>query len=405
MQKISYALRAAGVAGLMMSTGLTAGVVAGLAAGLTPAPAAAQQQGRPPQPVTVVTLQSQDVTITSMLPGRVAASSVAEVRPQVAGIITERLFEEGGEVALGAPLYRIDSEVYQAAVEAAEASVAQAEATLRGLELEEKRIQTLVDRRVGTQQDLDAAKASRDAAAAGLKAAQAQLVAARIDLKRTEIRAPLAGVIGRSLTTRGALVTNGQSSALAVIRDIDPVFVDVTQSAADLVRWKRKGGVDALDGADVTVRLFLADGEPYDQTGALTAAEPHVDEQTGVVTLRMSFANPDRLLLPGMYAQVEMPQGVVHGAVLAPMQGVSRDRRGRPTAWVVNAQNVVEARVLTLIGEQGGSWIVSEGLSDGDRIIIEGLQKTKPGATVTPEEAAKESKAGELADAETVSAG
>lgn len=363
-----------------------AGPLALLLALGAPALAQAPGGGRPPQPVTVVTLHAQDVTLTSSLPGRVVASGEAEVRPQVGGIIKERLFKEGGHVAEGDPLYRIDAESYEAAVAQAEAQVAQAEATLRGLQLDEERIRKLVERRVGTQSDLDAAVASRDSAEAALKAAKAALTTAEISLARTEITAPLSGVIGRSLTTQGALVTTGQAGALAVIRAIDPVLVDVTQSAAELISWRRERAGGKLAGADLTVKLYLADGSEYEHAGELTAAEPHVDELTGVVTLRMSFPNPDGLLLPGMYAQVVAPQGVVKGAVLAPQAGVSRDRRGRPTAWVVNAQNVVEARVLEVEGTRGADWIVVSGLGEGDRIIVEGLQKTGPGATVTPQE-------------------
>lgn len=337
-------------------------------------PALAQQSGGeapPPMPVTVVTLHSQDVTLTSTLPGRVVASGVAEVRPQVSGIITERLFAEGGDVSMGDALYRIDSATYEAQVASAEASVAQAQATLRAAE-----------------QDVDSATAARDAAAAGLKVAEAQLLSSRIDLDRTTIRAQLTGKVGRSLTTQGALVTAGQADPLAVIRALDPVYVDVTQSAAELIRWRRGHTDLELGGADRTVALTLADGEGYEQTGELTAAEPHVDELTGVVLLRLEFPNPDGLLLPGMYVQVEMPQGLLENVILVPQEGVSRDNRGRPISMVVNADNVVESRELTIVRDHGADWIVSDGLADGDRVIVAGLQKTAPGATVVPEERA-----------------
>ncbi|SIO57355.1 membrane fusion protein, multidrug efflux system [Rhodovulum sp. ES.010] len=343
-------------------------------------------QDRRPPAVSVVTLDAQDVTVTATLPGRVVASGVAEVRPQVAGIITERLFEEGAEVAPGDALYRIDAASYEAQVAAAEAAVSQANATLKAARKEAERLQALRDRNVSSEQAVDDAVAARDAAEAGLKVAEAQLLAAEIELERTTIKAPLAGVVGRSLTTRGALVTAGQAEPLAVIRTLDPVYVDVTMSAAELVAWRRGHMQASLEDADRTVSLGLPDGGGYDHTGTLTAAEPHVDEQTGVVVLRMEFPNPDKLLLPGMYVQVEMPQGVVGDAVLVPQEGVSRDRRGRPTALVVTPENVVEERVLTVIGDRGTDWIVTDGLSDGDRLIVAGLQKVQPGATVTPEE-------------------
>jgi membrane fusion protein (multidrug efflux system) len=316
----------------------------------------------------------------------VVASGVAEVRPQVAGIITERLFEEGSFVTQGDELYRIDPASYEAQVAAATAAVAQAEATLSSAQKESDRMQALLERRVVSQQNLDDANAIRDAAAAALQVAQAQLLAANIDLDRTTIRAPLTGEVGRSLTTRGALVTAGQAGALAVIRQLDPVYVDVTQSAAELIRWRRGETQAELGSANRTVVLTLADGEPYEFTGELTAAEPHVDEQTGVVVLRLEFPNPDELLLPGMYVQVEMPQGVIANAVLAPQDGVTRDRRGRPIALVVNEQNVIEERTLTVVRNIGSDWIVSAGLEDGDRIIVEGLQKVGVGMTVVPEE-------------------
>ncbi|MGC9418261.1 MAG: efflux RND transporter periplasmic adaptor subunit [Rhodovulum sp.] len=360
---------------------------------LATGPGLAQQgpgQGgeRPPTPVTVVSLAAQDVTLTTRLPGRVVASGVAEVRPQVAGLIIERLFEEGAEVALGDALYRIDAASYEAQVAAAEAAVAQATATLRAAQKEADRIQTLLARNVTSQQNVDDAVAARDAAEAGLKVAEAQLLAARIDLERTTITAPLAGTVGRSLTTRGALVTAGQAQPLAVIRSLDPVYVDVTMSAAELIAWRRGHLETTLAEADRTVSLHLPDGGGFEHEGELTAAEPYVDEQTGVVVLRMEFPNPDKLLLPGMYVQVDMPTGVVPDAMLVPQEGVSRDRRGRPTAMVVTPENTVEQRVLTVIGDRGSDWIVTGGLADGDRLIVAGLQKIAPGATVAPEERA-----------------
>jgi membrane fusion protein, multidrug efflux system len=348
----------------------------------------------PPVPVTVVTLQPQDVTLTAMLPGRIVASGVAEVRPQVNGIIIERMFDEGVHVDLGDALYRIDDATYGAAVELARAEVAQARARLIAAEKAATRARELVGRNVASEQTLDEAVAQRDAAVAELDVANARRHSAQIDLDRTTIRAPLSGVIGRSLTTRGALVTAGQAEPLAVIRALDPVLVDVTQSAAEIVRWRRGEMAAELAEADPTVKLTLADGHAYEHTGELAAAEPHVDEQTGVVTLRMEFPNPDALLLPGMYAQVELPQGVVRDAILAPQEGVSRDRRGNPTALVVNAEDVVESRELEIIQARGSEWVVSAGLEAGDRLIVEGLQKVQPGAKAAPEERAPPQPAG-----------
>ncbi|MCO8144232.1 efflux RND transporter periplasmic adaptor subunit [Rhodovulum tesquicola] len=359
----------------------------------TAAPAQQAQGQRPPTPVTVVTLSAQDITLTTRLPGRIVASGIAEVRPQVAGIITERLFDEGAEVTEGEALYRIDSASYEARVAAALAAVAQAEATRDSARREATRFQTLLERNVTSQQAVDDALAARDSAEAGLQVAEAQLVAAEIDLDRTTVTAPLSGTVGRALTTRGALVTAGQAQPLAVIRALDPVLVDVTMSAAELVAWRRGHMEEALGEADRTVRLTLADGGGYDHTGTLRAAEPYVDERTGVVVLRMEFPNPDKMLLPGMYVQVEMPQGVIENAILAPQSAIGRDRRGRPTAMVVTPENIVEERALTVLRDRGTDWIVTEGLADGDRIIVAGLQKVAPGAAVAPEERAEPAQA------------
>ncbi|KGF69660.1 hemolysin D [Hoeflea sp. BAL378] len=361
-----------------------------LAVAMTVSAATAQQPQQPPAAVTVVTLKAETVTVTSTLPGRVVASGVAEVRPQVNGIIVERLFEEGSAVKEGDILYRIDPATYRAQVVAAQAAVNQAEVSLKSTNRELVRMESLRKSNVASEQALDAALTTRDIADAALQVAKAQLLAANIDLERTTIRAQLSGVIGRSLTTQGALIISGQSDPLAVIRKLDPVYVDVAQSAADLVRWKRQGPLAAGSKADTKVSLMLADRTTFDQTGELTAAEPHVDEQTGVVTLRLQFPNPDEMLLPGMYVQVEMPQGVIEDAILVPQEGVSRDRRGAPTALVVGPDNVVELRTLTIVSDRGSDWIVTDGVKAGDRVIVEGLQKIAAGATVAPEERAEQ---------------
>ncbi len=352
--------------------------------------ASAQQQERPPTPVTVVTLEAKTVTVTSTLPGRVVASGVAEVRPQVNGIIVERLFEEGSPVKEGDILYRIDPATYKAQVVAAQAAVNQAQVSLDAANRDLKRMETLRKSNVTSEQALEGAITVRDTADAGLQVAKAQMLAANIDLERTTIRAQLSGVIGLSLTSQGALVISGQAAPLAVIRKLDPVYVDVAQSAADLVRWKRNGPLAAGSKVDTKVELMLADRTTFEETGELTAAEPHVDEQTGVVTLRLKFPNPDEMLLPGMYVQVEMPQGVIEDAILVPQEGVSRDRRGNPTAMVVGPDNVVEERILTVVSDRGSDWIVTDGVKAGDKVIVEGLQKIAAGAKVAPEERAEQ---------------
>ncbi|WP_113911768.1 efflux RND transporter periplasmic adaptor subunit [Roseovarius dicentrarchi] len=349
-------------------------------------PALAQQGDMPPPAVTVVTVEAQDVDLTTTLPGRVVASAEAEVRPQVAGIITERLFDEGGRVEEGDILYKIDPASYDAAVAQAKAAVAQAEAQVKATSREADRLETLSQRNVVSEQALDTAVADRDSAVASLQAAQAQLQSAEIEQDRTVIRARLSGEIGRSMVSPGALVTASQQAPLATVRNIDPIYVDVTQSAAEILDFRR-GDRDARATTGVQeVKLTLADGTTFEQSGQLTAAEPVVDPLTGVVVLRITFANPDKLLLPGMYVQAEMPSGQAKGAFLIPQEGVSRNRRGQPTAMVVGPDGTVEQRVLTVQQDLGLDWVVTGGVESGDRIIVEGLQKASPGAKVTPEE-------------------
>ncbi|MCL4142111.1 UNVERIFIED_CONTAM: hypothetical protein GTU68_023532 [Idotea baltica] len=325
-------------------------------------------------------MEAQDVTLTRDLPGRVVALGVAEVRPQVSGIITDQLFEEGATVSEGDPMYRIDDAIYAAQVQMSQR--------------DEERNATLFLRKVVSQTAVDDAKAIRDEARAALVVAQAQLRASEIDLEHTTVRAPLSGVVGRALTTRGALATAAQASPLAIIRQIDAVFVDVAASAADVVRRRRAAAdpesTSDASSSDTTVTLTLADGSQYDQTGTILAAEPQVNVMTGVSVLRLKFPNPDGILLPGMYVNATLPAGTATGAILAPQEGVSRDRRGEPTALIVNDENAVELRSLTVMGTRGTDWIVTEGLEAGDRVIVAGLQKVTTGAVVAPQERAAE---------------
>ncbi|MEP3333177.1 efflux RND transporter periplasmic adaptor subunit [Sedimentitalea sp.] len=362
-------------------------------AGFAPASGIAQEAPSPAA-VTVVMMQAQDVTLTRDLPGRVVALGVAEVRPQVSGIITDQLFEEGATVSEGDPMYRIDDAIYAAQVQMSRASVEEARVALANAERDEERNATLFLRKVVSQTAVDDAKAIRDEARAALVVAQAQLRASEIDLEHTTVRAPLSGVVGRALTTRGALATAAQASPLAIIRQIDAVFVDVAASAADVVRRRRAAAdpesTSDASSSDTTVMLTLADGSQYDQTGTILAAEPQVNVMTGVSVLRLKFPNPDGILLPGMYVNATLPAGTATGAILAPQEGVSRDRRGEPTALVVNDGNTVELRNLTVMGTRGTDWIVTEGLEAGDRVIVAGLQKVTTGAVVTPQERAAE---------------
>ena len=353
---------------------------------LVAVPALAQQGDRPPPAVTVVTVEAQDVNLTTTLPGRVVASAEAEVRPQVAGIITERLFDEGGRVEAGDILYKIDPASYDAAVAQANAAVAQAQAQVKASRREAERLETLSQRNIVSEQSLDSAVAERDGAIASLQAAQAQLQSAKIEQDRTLIRARLSGEIGRSMVSPGSLVTASQQSPLATVRNIDPVYVDVTQSAAEILDFRRGNRDARIQDGSQEVKLTLADGTIFEQSGQLKAAEPVVDPLTGVVVLRIAFANPDKLLLPGMYVQAEMPSGQAKNAFLVPQEGVARNRRGQPTALVVTQDGTVEQRVLTVQQDLDLYWVVTDGLQSGDRIVVDGLQKASPGAKVTPQE-------------------
>lgn len=369
-----------------------------LALCLTLATGASAQQGAgaPPPAVTVETMQPRAVTLTATLPGRVRASAEAEVRPQVNGIITERLFREGSLVSEGDVLFRIDPTSYEAAVAQARASVTAAEAQLRAADREFSRVTELNERGVATQAAMDTAVSARDTALAQFEVAEAALRAAEIQLDHTEVRARLSGRIGLSQVSPGSLVTASQPAAMATIRKLDSVHVDVTQSAAEVLHRRRGGAPGELESEPVT--LTLADGSAYDQTGLMTAAEPHVDELTGVVVLRIEFANPEMLLLPGMYVQVEMPTRRVENGFLVPQEAVTRDRRGNPQAFVVSADGTVELRPLTVLQDQGAAWVVTEGLAAGDKVIVAGLQRAAPGAKVTPQERERTASAAALTE-------
>lgn len=347
-----------------------------LASTITPALA----QDMPPPTVAVQPAKMGEYTLTTRLPGRIKASTVAEVRPQVSGIISERLFEEGAWVEAGKPLYQIEDEIYEAAVAAAKASVAQAEANHDLAVLDADRAEDLFKTRAGSAAARDKAVAARDAAMAGLQAARAQLSSAEIDLHRTTITAPISGVIGLSQTNTGSLVSAQQAEALATIRTLDPAFVDVTQSANDLLRWNTPGQMrDFVKTAEAT--LVLPNGEVFAHKGQLKAAEPQVEPTTGMITLRISFANPDFTLLPGLYVEVELPQATEKNAILVPQSAVMRDVHGGANVWIVE-DGKIAVRPLTVLGASGNQWVVTAGLKDGEQIVTAGFQKAGPGAAV-----------------------
>lgn len=347
-------------------------------------PGGAPSAGGPPE-VGIVAITTAPVTLTMELSGRITPHLIAEVRPQVGGIIQKRLFTEGSEVKAGQVLYRIDSATYQAAYASAKAALARAEANLVPARLKEERFRELVAINAVSKQDYDDAGAMRKQAEADVAANQAAAKAARINLDYTDIKAPISGRIGRSAVTGGALVTANQAEPVATIQQLDPVYVDVTQSSADLLRLKRHraaGEIRGKDAGQAKVRLLLEDGSSYPQEGILKFSEVTVDQSTGSVTLRALFPNPEQLLLPGMFVRGIVQEGVNEQAILVPQRGVSRNPKGEAMVMVVGAEEKVEPRVIKVSRTVGDNWLVSEGLKAGDRVILEGIQKARPGTQV-----------------------
>jgi len=351
---------------------------------------ATQQQQMPPTKVSVVTVHAAPVTLTAELPGRTVASLTAEVRPQVDGIIVERLFREGSEVKAGQVLYRIDSARYQAAYDAAVAALKQAEAAVPSAAAKVERYTKLSTQNAVSHQDLEDAKATLAQNRAAVAAAKAEVQSALINLDYTDITAPIGGRIERSTLTEGALVTASQSTALTTIRAIDPINVDVTQSSLELLRLRQElanGKITGV-GETVPVRLRLENGAIYAEPGTLSFAEANVSETTGTYTLRATFTNPKRMLLPGMYVHAVLAEGVAENGILVPQRAVSRDTKGNPTTLIVDSSNKVATRILEIRQSVGNAWLVEKGLADGDRVVVEGSQKTRDGATVNAEEVA-----------------
>ena len=356
-----------------------------------PGAANAAPSAPPPPEVTVVTLQPRPAPVTTVLPGRTSAFRVAEVRPQVGGVLRERLFTEGEEVTAGQPLFRIDPAPFQAALETAEATLARAEAAAHSAEITVNRYRPLVRARAVSQQDLDIAEAQLRQAQADVASAQAAVDTARINLGYTVVNSPIAGHTGRSSVTVGALVTASQASALVTVTQLNPIYVDVTQPNSALLRQRRDIAEGALrrDAADrAKAVLILEDGTEYARPGEIQFSEVIVDQGTGSVTLRAVFPNPDGLLMPGMFVRARVEEGVIDRALLVPQQAVLRTPRGEPMAFVVNAEGVVEQRVLKTSRAIGTDWLVTEGLAAGDRVVTEGVLRIRPGARVNASEAA-----------------
>ena len=338
-----------------------------------------------PPEVSVITIQPQRVVITSELSGRTSAHLTSEVRPQVGGIIKKRLFAEGSEVKAGQLLYQIEPASYEAALASAKANQARAEASLGSIRLKAQRYQELVAINAVSQQDNDDAQATLKQAEAELSAARAAMDTARINLAYTRITAPIAGRIGRSAVTEGALVTASQPAALASIQQLSTMYVDVTQSSAELLKLRQNiaSGQLKQGGANqARVKLLLEDGSSYPLTGILKFSEVTVDQSTGSITLRAIFPNPKQLLLPGMFVRAVLEEGINEQAILVPQRGVTRNPKGEAMVMVVGAEEKVEPRLITVVRTVGENWLVSEGLKPGDRVILEGIQKARPGTPV-----------------------
>lgn len=339
----------------------------------------------PPANVGYVIVREQPVTLTTELPGRTAPFETSDVRPQVNGIVLARLFTEGDVVRAGQPLYRIDPAPYQAAVASARAALARSQSQIASTAALSRRYGELVRINAISRQEYDNAVAGASQARADVAAQQAALRSAEIDLGRTTIRAPITGRIGRSVYTTGALVTAAQADPLTTIQRLDPIYVDIQQSSADLLKLREQvlAGKVSRDG-NARVRIKLESGSTYPQEGTLRFADVTVDPATGSQTIRALVPNPQGLLLPGMFVRAELVEGVQSQALLVPQRAVTRDERGKATVMVVGQGNKAEPRTLTTSRTQGEYWIVTGGLRPGDRVIVEGGMMVRPGMVVNP---------------------
>jgi membrane fusion protein (multidrug efflux system) len=344
------------------------------------------QAGGPPKgptPVGVVVVKAQNVSVTSELPGRTSPYKIAEVRPQINGIVQQRLFREGADVKVGETLYQIDPALYKAAHESAQASLSKAQANLVTVKLKAERYRELVKINAVSKQDFDDADAALKQAEADVAANKAAVDTARINLDYTRITSPISGRVGISTVTPGALLTANQTVALTTVQQLDPIYVDVIQSSAELMRMKHalESGLLKRAGPDAAkVKLLLDDNVHYALEGTLELSDVTVDQGTGTVTLRAVFPNPKHDLLPGMFVRAILEEGVNEQGILVPQQGVTHDPRGNATALVLGKDGKVELRVLELGDALGDKWVVKSGLNVGDQLIVDGLQKVRPGA-------------------------
>lgn len=362
-----------------------------------------KQAGAPPvSEVAVYTVAPQQVALTTELPGRTSPYMVAEIRPQVSGLIQKRLFQEGSDVQKGQLLYQIDPAPFQVALDTAKAALGRAQANYSAISLKAERYRKLASDKAISKQDYDDAAAALQQVRADIEYYKTSVETARINLDYTRVLAPISGRIGRSSVTDGALVTAYQPAALATIQQLDPIYVDVTQSSSELLRLKtsRKAGLLTTCAENrKKVRIILENGSSYALEGTLQFRDVTVDPATGSVAVRIVVPNQDYLLLPGMFVRAVVEEGVVEKAIMVPQQGVSRNPKGEPLALVVDESDAVQQRILTLDRAIGNQWLVSSGLAPGDRLIVEGMQKVRPGTVVkvvpwnNPETEAKETAA------------
>ncbi len=337
----------------------------------------------PPAEVVVATAHTGDAAVTRDLTGRITAFRTAEVRARVEGILEKRLFTEGGEVRAGQSLFQIDQGTLAAALSAARANSAKARANVEIARQTVERYRKLINDQGVSKQELDQAESQLKQAQADVASSDAAVKQAEIDVAHASVYAPISGRIGRAFVTEGALVGKGEATHLATIEQLDPIYVDFTQSGADLLRLKRAIQAGQMKAADLPVEIVLEDGSVYSQKGKLLFSEQTVDPATGTVTLRAEFANPDRLLLPGMFATVRFAQGAVGGAVKVPQRAILSNPQGQ-FVYVVGGDNKVQVRPVKTGGFSGRDWIITSGLKNGEKVIVDGLQKVGPGAPVKP---------------------
>jgi membrane fusion protein (multidrug efflux system) len=341
----------------------------------------------PPATVAVVTATAGTLTLSSELQGRTEASRIAQVRARTAGIVLKRVFQEGGDVKAGEVLFRIDPAQFQASYDSAQAAVAKAEANLAQADLKVKRYKPLLAAQAVSQQEYDDAVTAQKQAVADLATGKAARTNANLTLGYATVTAPISGRISRALVTEGALVGQGEATPMATVQQLDPIYVTITQSSTEMLKLQRalaEGKLKSAGKGQASVTLVTEDGQAYPQPGKLLFSDVSVDESTGSVSMRAEFPNPNKVLLPGMYVRARLEQGVSDAAITVPQQAIVRNNEGA-SVLIVGADNKVVSQPVTASANDGQNWVVSSGLKGGERIVVEGFQKAKPGATVNPQ--------------------